>query len=95
MIYGHLQTIHVKPGDIVGPYTVVGEVGSEGNSTGCHLHWQLDRDTVGSKGDMVFVSPHWPTHGTEDPTRCDVEQFSLNPLEFIIKIMEGQDVSSL
>ncbi|WP_241157570.1 M23 family metallopeptidase [Schaalia sp. ZJ1691] len=36
--YMHLQRIYVSPGQHVTPETVLGEVGTTGYSTGCHLH---------------------------------------------------------
>lgn len=37
--YSHLSSISVESGQLVGPGTVVGRVGSTGTSTGCHLHF--------------------------------------------------------
>lgn len=37
-LYGHLASINVKQGDVVNKDTVVGIMGSTGNSTGTHLH---------------------------------------------------------
>jgi murein DD-endopeptidase MepM/ murein hydrolase activator NlpD len=39
--YAHLSQILVKPGDQVSNSTVIGLVGSTGNSTGPHLHFQV------------------------------------------------------
>ncbi len=39
--YGHLQTIRVKPGDIVTKGQVLGTMDNTGNSTGTHLHYEL------------------------------------------------------
>ncbi len=40
-LYGHLSEIFVQPGQWVEPGTVVGRVGSTGNSTKTHLHFEV------------------------------------------------------
>lgn len=40
-VFAHLSEMHVKPGDIVEPATVVGLVGATGRVTGPHLHWSV------------------------------------------------------
>jgi murein DD-endopeptidase MepM/ murein hydrolase activator NlpD len=41
VLYGHLQAAYVRPGDQVRPGQVIGQVGSEGVSSGCHLHYSV------------------------------------------------------
>ena len=40
-VFAHLSEMHVKPGDVVEPSTIVGLVGATGRVTGPHLHWSV------------------------------------------------------
>jgi murein DD-endopeptidase MepM/ murein hydrolase activator NlpD len=44
-IYGHLDEVTVREGQDVAPGTIIGTVGMTGNTSGPHLHLQIDRDT--------------------------------------------------
>ncbi len=44
--YAHLSSSAVSPGDRVDPRSQIGRVGTSGLSTGCHLHFMVERDGV-------------------------------------------------
>jgi murein DD-endopeptidase MepM/ murein hydrolase activator NlpD len=53
-LYGHLSEISVQPGQKIDRGTVIGLVGSTGNSTGPHLHFESRTATTGA---WVAVDP--------------------------------------
>jgi len=40
-LYAHLQALTVNAGDVVAKGNVIGAIGSSGNSTGCHVHFEV------------------------------------------------------
>ncbi len=54
-LYGHLSAIGVEPGSWVESGTMLGAVGSTGNSTGPHLHFELRQDTPNG---AIAVDPY-------------------------------------
>lgn len=51
--YGHLQSLSVGEGQQVKAGQVIGQVGNEGNSTGCHLHFEVHPHGGGYLQDQV------------------------------------------
>ncbi len=45
-LYAHLQAYYVEPGNNVAKGEQIGEMGSTGNSTGPHLHFEIRQGTV-------------------------------------------------
>lgn len=52
-LYAHQQQSIVKAGDVVSQSQIIGYVGSTGNSTGSHLHFELCMDSSLSQGMLV------------------------------------------
>ncbi|MDB1728289.1 MULTISPECIES: glucosaminidase domain-containing protein [Enterococcus] len=52
-LYAHQQQSIVKVGDTVSQSQIIGYVGSTGNSTGSHLHFELCKDSSFSQGMLV------------------------------------------
>lgn len=63
-LYGHLSEIFVQPGDRVEQGEVIGRVGSTGNSTGPHLHFEVQIATTSGYqaiDAMALLNPAVPT----------------------------------
>jgi murein DD-endopeptidase MepM/ murein hydrolase activator NlpD len=56
-IYAHLSKSLVKPGQVVKKGDLIGHVGSTGNSTGPHLHFEVRNNVRWSAGSEVDPMP--------------------------------------
>lgn len=54
--YAHLSTIKVKLGQSIASGEVIGNVGSTGNSTGAHLHFEIHQNGV-ALNPLKFIQP--------------------------------------
>lgn len=54
-LYAHLNTINYGCGDSVAQGTVIGTMGSTGNSTGAHLHFEMRSDVYGRVNPYNFL----------------------------------------
>jgi murein DD-endopeptidase MepM/ murein hydrolase activator NlpD len=69
-LYGHLSEVFVQPGQTIERGTVIGRVGSTGNSTGPHLHFESRMST--SDG-WVSVDPGVEVKYALDNLRRDID----------------------
>ena len=54
-LYAHMQDIYVKEGDVVAQGQIIGTIGSTGNSTGPHLHFEIrDFGRLGNAVDLLI-----------------------------------------
>lgn len=65
--FGHLSQIWVKVGQRVAAGNTIGLVGSTGNSTGPHLHWELRWDRLWNGGRVVDPRTMNPATFGSDP----------------------------
>ena len=56
-LYGHLDTVLVASGDLVLGGEVIGTVGSTGNATGPHLHFEIRRDGIAEDPRLDLALP--------------------------------------
>lgn len=83
--YTHMESVSVAVGQTLKVGEIVGKVGSTGNSTGNHLHFQIDITDVGhpyyytacGEGESVFK--------VVDSSRCTqyLYQNTVDPLDFL------------
>lgn len=53
-VYAHCKTIYVKKGDNIKQGQQIGEVGSTGNSTGSHLHFEIRKEERYVDPDLIL-----------------------------------------
>jgi len=56
-LYGHMSSVAVHDGDEVSAGDVIGAVGSTGNSTGPHLHFEVRRDGIAEDPTLDLALP--------------------------------------
>ncbi|MDD3793568.1 MAG: M23 family metallopeptidase [Candidatus Gracilibacteria bacterium] len=83
--YSHMSKIDIKKGDTVKAGTKIGEVGSTGNSTGNHLHFQIDIDTKSSPAYYSYESCPYSYYKISEEGVCfsELERLTVDPLAFL------------
>lgn len=74
--YSHLDSFIVEVGDIVQKGQLIGYVGNTGNSSGSHLHFQIDEANSPYK-------PYWPSGSTLDEKIADGKMYTVHPMDFV------------
>ncbi|MDO8648631.1 MAG: peptidoglycan DD-metalloendopeptidase family protein [Candidatus Peregrinibacteria bacterium] len=80
-VYGHLEAVAVRLGDTVTPGQFLGTVGLTGNTSGPHLHLQIDRDRGGT--------PYTPYATNSILTPGEAEKVTVSPVRFFSLYREG------
>jgi len=84
--YAHLNKLLVSVWDIVEEWTLIAELGSSGNSTGPHLHFQIE---INNNGEYPFFYKWCPGTISEivNEWRCQKQMYdsTIDPILFIEK----------
>jgi len=99
--YGHLQSINVSVGDEIAAGTPVGKVGSSGNSSAPHLHFEI-RDPLGQpvnpRSVTDFTNRSLSVTPSPRPSQDIASSFSsmaaAGPLGFAAATRPSQDIAS-
>ncbi|MDD3303049.1 MAG: M23 family metallopeptidase [Candidatus Gracilibacteria bacterium] len=83
--YAHLSKIDTKAGKKVKAGDKIGEVGSTGNSTGNHLHFQIDIATNSSPAYYGYDTCPYTYNDIIENGKCytELQQITIDPLEFL------------
>lgn len=89
VVYGHLNEILVKPGDIVSKSTIIGKTGCSGGSRVPHLHIEIRKFNTEETGLENTINP------LEVLPKIDLEslkeEFTTPPYEHLWKIMTSNN----
>lgn len=74
-VYGHFDSVSVSVGQDVSPGQILGRVGMTGNTSGPHVHLQIDRGQAGEQ--------HIPYAPTSIPSSSEAGRYVVHPITFI------------
>jgi murein DD-endopeptidase MepM/ murein hydrolase activator NlpD len=80
-IYGHLGSVAVQAGDDVLPGQTIGFVGMTGNTSGPHVHFQVDRKTS--------IEPHIVYFPDSVPSHAEAAKWVMHPITFLQNYAAG------
>jgi murein DD-endopeptidase MepM/ murein hydrolase activator NlpD len=80
-VYGHFDSVSVAAGQDVTPGQTIGRVGTTGNTSGPHIHLQVDRGQPGAS--------HVPYRPASLPSRSEAARYTVNPVVFIAEHSGG------
>ena len=90
MSYCHFRDpLPWKKGDIIEAGTVLGYMGSTGNSTGAHLHWGIKRD-----GEWIDPAPYLDADYTEDQPTPAPQETKTQTCAVILPILRRGDTGA-
>lgn len=83
--YSHMSLINAKKWDKVKAWTKIWEVWSTWNSTGNHLHFQIDTDTTSSPAYYNYLSCPYSYYKISEEWVCfnELENITVDPLAFL------------
>ncbi len=71
-LYAHFRKINVTPGTVLTPDSVLGEVGTTGVSTGCHLHLEISKNGRRIDPQSLIGAGRCPRTGRSSGSSWDV-----------------------
>ena len=80
-VYGHLGNVTVREGDVMKPGDILGTIGMTGNTSGPHLHLQVDR----KRGEGM----HEPFLAEKNLTAQQADAWTMHPIRFIERYAAG------
>lgn len=82
-IYGHMHASSVKKGQDIEAGQMIGTVGTSGQTTGAHIHLQVDAGIP----DEQYHEIYWPQ---SMPSRAEADRHTINPILFIGQFAAGE-----
>ncbi len=82
VIYGHMSKIDVKEGDIVTNGERLGVMGNSGNSTGAHVHYQIEYQNSNGKWTAVNPIPLLAVSNIDNDKTKIMQEAGISPSDY-------------